>query len=151
VSGRYVPKESPWTLEGVRYDFAFPCATQNEIDGDAAKRIIANGVRGVFEGANLPTTLEGQDVIRSNSDVIYIPGKASNAGGVGVSGLEMSQNAQRLQWKPKEVDDKLQEMMADIYDQMMESAGEGGTLEQGANRAGFLKVAQAMKELGSIY
>lgn len=151
VTGRYVPKETPWTLKDVKYDFAFPSATQNEIDETAAALLINNGTKGVFEGANLPTTLAGQEALRKDPDCIYIPGKAANAGGVGVSGFEMSQNAQRLQWKPEEVDKKLQDMMANIYDQMIASSGEGGTLEEGANRAGFLKVAQAMKELGVIY
>eukprot|EP00978_Attheya_sp_CCMP212_P013032 scaffold32527_cov55-Attheya_sp.AAC.1 len=149
VSGRYIPKESPWSLD-LKYDFAFPCATQNEIDGEAAERLCANGLLGLFEGANLPTTLEGQEAIRAHSNVIYIPGKASNAGGVGVSGFEMSQNAQHLQWKPEEVDAKLQELMQNIYNKM-DSAGKDVTLEQGANRAGFLKVATAMQELGWMY
>ena len=105
---------------------------------------------GLFEGANLPTTLEGQKAFRAHSDVFYIPGKAANAGGVGVSGFEMSQNAQHLQWKPEEVDAKLQELMQTIYNQM-DSAGKDVTLEQGANRAGFLKVATAMEELGWMY
>jgi len=151
VTGHYVPNESPWTIKDAKYDFAFPCATQNEINGESAKHIIKCGVKGVFEGANLPTSLSGQDAIREYPEVIYIPGKASNAGGVGVSGYEMSQNAQKLQWKPKEVDDKLQDMMASIYEQMVTSSGDGGTLEEGANRAGFLKVAQAMMELGWVY
>jgi glutamate dehydrogenase (NADP+) len=151
VSGKYVPGQSPWSLEGVQYDLAFPCATQNEIDQEAARRLVENtAFLGVVEGANLPTTLEGQEVLRQAS-VLYIPGKASNAGGVGVSGLEMSQNAQRLTWKPEEVDRKLQEMMSDIYEQMAQSERSGGTLEQGANRAGFLRVARAMKDLGWIY
>lgn len=149
VTGKYIPRESPWTLENSQYDFAFPCATQNEIDGEAAKHLIENGAKGFFEGANLPTTLEGQKVIREKG-ILYIPGKASNAGGVGVSGFEMSQNAQRLQWNPEDVNNKLQDMMASIYDQMVSSA-RGGTLEEGANRAGFLKVVQAMRELGSVY
>jgi glutamate dehydrogenase (NADP+) len=150
VSGRYVPGESPWSID-VKYDLALPCATQNEIDEDGAKLLVKNGVLAVTEGANLPTTLGGQEVIRSHPDVIYIPGKASNAGGVGVSGFEMSQNAQRLTWDPAEVDKRLQDMMADIYQQMEDAAGPDGTLEQGANKAGFLKVAQAMKELGWMY
>jgi len=104
-----------------------------------------------MEGANLPTNLEGQEVLRLHPEVIYIPGKAANAGGVGVSGFEMSQNAQRLTWTSEEVDERLQSMMADIYQQMEDAAGLNGTLEQGANRAGFLKVAQAMKELGWFY
>ena len=105
----------------------------------------------MLQGANLPTTLEGQKIIREHPDVIYVPGKASNAGGVGVSGFEMSQNAQRLTWSREEVDEKLQAMMSSIYKQMEDASGEGGTLEQGANRAGFLKVADAMKELGWIF
>ena len=99
----------------------------------------------------MPTNLDGQKVIREHPDVIYVPGKASNAGGVGVSGLEMSQNAQRLTWTREEVDEKLQSMMANIYKQMESASGDGGTLEEGANRAGFLKVAEAMKELGWIF
>lgn len=149
VSGQYIGGESPWSLE-LKCDLALPCATQNEIDGDSAKRLVKNGVLGVLEGANLPTNIDGQNVLRDNPDIIYIPGKASNAGGVGVSGLEMSQNAQRLTWTREEVDDKLQAMMASIMDQMAKASGEDGTLEEGANRAGFLKVAEAMKELGWV-
>lgn len=148
VTGRYVANETPWSID-VRYDFAYPCATQNEVTKDGAERLVKNGTKGVFEGANLPTDAAGQQVLRDNVDScpLYIPGKASNAGGVGVSGLEMSQNAVRLQWKPEEVDEKLQDMMANIFDQMESS---GDTLEKGANRAGFIKVAKAMKELGWV-
>lgn len=149
VSGRFIEKKSPWGLE-VKYDIALPCATQNEIDKEGAKRLLENGVLAVCEGANLPITLKGQEVIRTRPDVIYLPGKASNAGGVGVSGFEMSQNAQRLTWEPEDVDRKLQKMMSDIYSIMEENAGEGSTLEAGANRAGFIKVATAMKELGWV-
>jgi len=153
VTGRYIPNESPWTLtdDTTPFHLAFPCATQNEIDGKGAELLLSKGVLGVFEGANLPTTIKGQEVFRSRPDVIYIPGKAANAGGVGVSGLEMAQNAQRLQWEPEEVDDKLQKMMGEIYEQMEAASGEGGTLEEGANRAGFLKVTRAMEELGWLY
>eukprot|EP00565_Helicotheca_tamesis_P002397 CAMPEP_0185740882 /NCGR_PEP_ID=MMETSP1171-20130828/38661_1 /TAXON_ID=374046 /ORGANISM="Helicotheca tamensis, Strain CCMP826" /LENGTH=471 /DNA_ID=CAMNT_0028412811 /DNA_START=123 /DNA_END=1538 /DNA_ORIENTATION=+ len=151
VTGRYIPNESPWTLNDTPYDLAFPSATQNEIDGKGAELLLSKGALGVFEGANLPTTIKGQEVFRTKPDVIYIPGKAANAGGVGVSGLEMCQNAQRLQWRPEEVDDKLKKMMEDIYDQMETSSGKGDTLEAGANRAGFLKVAKAMEELGWLY
>eukprot|EP00560_Eucampia_antarctica_P009144 CAMPEP_0197827646 /NCGR_PEP_ID=MMETSP1437-20131217/4383_1 /TAXON_ID=49252 ORGANISM="Eucampia antarctica, Strain CCMP1452" /NCGR_SAMPLE_ID=MMETSP1437 /ASSEMBLY_ACC=CAM_ASM_001096 /LENGTH=400 /DNA_ID=CAMNT_0043428581 /DNA_START=254 /DNA_END=1453 /DNA_ORIENTATION=+ len=150
-SGRYVPNESPWSLDDIKYDFAFPCATQNEIDGPMVSRLIKNGCLGFFEGANLPISLEGQQVIRSSPNEIYIPGKAANAGGVGVSGLEMAQNAQRLQWKREDVDSKLQEMMSSIYDQMEQHQGDNGSLETGANRAGFIKVANAMRELGLIW
>mmetsp|Transcript_4889 Transcript_4889/g.7418 ORF Transcript_4889/g.7418 Transcript_4889/m.7418 type:complete len:510 (-) Transcript_4889:206-1735(-) len=150
TTGRYIADKSPWALD-IKYDLALPCATQNEIDGDGAKLLVKNGVMGVMEGANLPTNLEGQEVLRLHPEVIYIPGKAANAGGVGVSGFEMSQNAQRLTWTSDEVDERLQSMMTDIYQQMEDAAGPKGTLEQGANRAGFLKVAQAMKELGWFY
>ena len=104
----------------------------------------------IVQGANLPTNIEAQKIIKEKGDVIYVPGKASNAGGVGVSGLEMSQNAQRLTWTREEVDIKLKEMMANIYKQMEGASGNDGTLEEGANRAGFLKVAEAMKELGWV-
>ena len=149
TTGKFYPNEKPWTLQHLKCDFAFPCATQNEIDGTGAELLVSNGVLGVIEGANLPTTMEGQNVLRQKN-LLYIPGKAANAGGVGVSGFEMSQNAQRLQWKPEEVDKKLQELMENIYNQLKANSG-NGTLEEGANRAGFLKVVQAMKELGWIY
>jgi glutamate dehydrogenase (NADP+) len=150
VSGEYRDGETPWSMDDVKYDLALPCATQNEIDGPGAERLIKNGVVGVIEGANLPTNLEAQKIIKSHPKIIYVPGKAANAGGVGVSGLEMSQNAQRLVWEAEEVDQKLQDMMANIYETMAEVEENGGTLEQGANRAGFIKVALAMKELGWI-
>lgn len=150
VNGKYIAEESPWTID-IKYDIALPCATQNEIDKEGAERLVKNGIVGCLEGANLPTSLEAQNVFRSSPGVVYIPGKASNAGGVGVSGLEMAQNAQHLTWKREDVDIKLREMMADIFDLMVESEKRGGTLEEGANQAGFLKVATAMKELGWAY
>jgi glutamate dehydrogenase (NADP+) len=149
VSGKYIPNESPWTID-VPYDLALPCATQNEIDETGAKLLVKNGVLALCEGANLPTNLRGQEVIRNEAEIIYIPGKASNAGGVGVSGFEMSQNAQRLTWSREDVDTKLKDMMANIYQQMEEASNSGGTLEEGANRAGFIKVATAMNELGWV-
>lgn len=150
VSGKYIAGKSPWSID-VKYDIALPCATQNEIKEDGAKRLVANGVMAVLEGANLPTNMEAQQVLRA-ANVLYVPGKATNAGGVGVSGLEMSQNAQRLTWKPETVDNMLQEMMSDIYDQMEAAVPKsGGTLEAGANRAGFLKVVEALGELGWFY
>lgn len=148
ISGKYVENKTPWTIS-VAVEIALPCATQNEIDEEGAAMLLKNGVVAVCEGANLPTTSKGQGTIRSRPDVIYLPGKAANAGGVGVSGLEMSQNAQRLTWEPHEVDEKLQKMMSDIYT-LMEKHLDGGTLEDGANRAGFVKVATAMKELGWV-
>jgi glutamate dehydrogenase (NADP+) len=159
VSGKYIPEKTPWTLlSEIHYDIALPCATQNEITVDDATRMVSNGVIGVLEGANLPTNVEAQDVFR-NANVLYIPGKASNAGGVGVSGFEMSQNAQFSMWTSDVVDKKLQLMMSYIYNQLVEqqgtstasSANTSYTLEQGANRAGFIKVAKAMKELGWLY
>jgi len=149
VSGKYMAGETPWSID-MNYDLALPCATQNEIDADSAKRLVKNGVLGVLEGANLPTNMEGQQVFRENK-VIYVPGKAANAGGVGVSGLEMAQNAQRLTWKPEEVDAKLRDMMANIYNMMEQGEGLGVTLEAGANRAGFLKVAHGARDLGYIW
>jgi len=151
VRAQYLAGETPWSVD-TKYDLALPCATQNEINKKGAELLVKNGILGVLEGANLPTDLEAQVVFRqANPRVLYIPGKASNAGGVGVSGLEMSQNAQRLTWRQEEVDEKLQEMMSNIYSHMVEAEKSGATLEQGANRAGFIKVATAMKELGWIY
>jgi glutamate dehydrogenase (NADP+) len=146
VSGTYHAKETPWTVDTV-YDFALPCATQNEILKDGAHNLVKRGCKGVFEGANLPTSAEAQDVLR-DAKVLYIPGKASNAGGVGTSGFEMSQNSQFLQWSNDEVENKLQSLMENIYSQMESATDENGTLEQGANRAGFLKVVKAMEQLG---
>lgn len=146
TGAKYIDGMSPWSLD-VEFDLALPCATQNEIGKKEAEMLVKNGVLGVFEGANLPTNLVGQEILRGASKIIYIPGKAANAGGVGVSGLEMSQNAQRLVWTEEEVDTKLQNMMSGIYGYMEK----GDNLEQGANRAGFLKVAGAMRELGWVY
>lgn len=151
VDGKYFHGKSPWALPELQVDFAFPCATQNEIDKDGAALLVKKGCMGVFEGANLPVTAWGQEVLRSHPKVLYIPGKAANAGGVGVSGLEMSQNASRTYWRRSKVDVMLKDMMALIYEQTREAAGENGTLEQGCNRAGFLKVAHALKELGWVY
>lgn len=151
VSGTYIPGQSPWSIPDLPVDYAFPCATQNEIDADGAALLMSKGTKGVFEGANLPVTAEGQVVLRTCPTVLYIPGKAANAGGVGVSGLEMIQNAGRTYWKREQVDMMLKEMMKGIYEQMKGAAGDEGTLEQGCNRAGFLKVAAALKELGRVY
>ena len=112
---------------------------------------MSKGCKGVFEGANLPVTAEGQEVLRANPKFLYIPGKAANAGGVGVSGLEMSQNAGKTYWAKEKVDVLLKDMMAGVYKQMKDGAGEDGSLEEGCNRAGFLKVAHALKELGWVY
>ena len=136
-----------WT---VKADIALPCATQNEIDEASAKALVANGAIGVFEGANMPCTPEAITVIKSNG-LLYSPGKASNAGGVATSGLEMSQNSERLSWTFEEVDSKLQGIMESIYAACAEAAekyGMPGDIQAGANIAGFLKVADAMLAQG---
>lgn len=147
VSGKYIAGKSPWTLDE-QITFAFPCATQNEIDEESIQKMIGSGLRGVFEGANLPTTEKAQEILRRHTSIIYIPGKAANAGGVGCSGLEMAQNSQKLGWNPNVVDEKLKDLMAEIYQQLIDTAGPDGSLEVGANQAGFLKVVDAMDELG---
>ena len=152
VSGTYVDGVSVWELN-IPCNIALPCATQNEIDQKAVQSLIDLGAVAICEGSNLPITLEGQEILRSSSsDIIYIPSKAANAGGVGVSGLEMSQNAQKLTWSAETVDKKLKQMMANIYDQCCceTYGGDDNTLEQGANKAGFIKVANAMRELGWV-
>ena len=147
VCGTYVHGQSVWQQNDLQCDVALPCATQNEINDKGASLLVRNGVKFVAEGANLPTTLKGQEIFRNEPSLVYIPAKAANAGGVGVSGLEMSQNAQKLTWKGSEVDNRLKEMMSNIYQQCQSS---GNSLEEGANRAGFIKVATAMKELGWV-
>nr|WP_189655308.1 NADP-specific glutamate dehydrogenase [Bacillus sp. HNG] len=133
-------------------DIALPCATQNEIDRDSAQMLISNGVKAIGEGANMPSTLEAIDLF-IESDVLFGPAKAVNAGGVAVSALEMSQNSMRLSWSFEEVDSKLQDIMASIYRNSMDAAeeyGHPGNLVYGANIAGFLKVADAMIAHGVI-
>ncbi len=136
-----------WT---VPCELAMPCATQNELDRKDAEALIGNGCRGVFEGANMPCTPEAIALIQK-SGLLYSPGKASNAGGVSVSGLEMSQNAEHLKWTLEEVDQKLKRIMIDIYETARDTAkeyGKEGDLATGANIAGFIKVANAMLEQG---
>ncbi|MEH7248378.1 NADP-specific glutamate dehydrogenase [Neobacillus niacini] len=133
-------------------DIALPCATQNEIDETAAKTLISNGVKAVGEGANMPSTLEAIEVFLE-SDILFGPGKAANAGGVAVSALEMAQNSQRLAWTFEEVDAKLHQIMINIYRNSMKAADEygyPGNLVVGANIAGFLRVADAMIAQGVI-
>ena len=132
-----------WT---VPCDIALPCATQNEIDEESAKALIANGCIGVFEGANMPCTPEAIAAIKG-AGLMYSPSKASNAGGVATSGLEMSQNSERLSWTFEEVDAKLKGIMEGIYAACADAAekyGMKGDIQAGANIAGFLKVADAM-------
>ncbi|MCC6103261.1 MAG: NADP-specific glutamate dehydrogenase [Atopobiaceae bacterium] len=143
----YHANERPW---GETCDIAMPCATQNELDLDDAKRLVANGCAYLVEGANMPTTADATDYV-IHKGVFFSPGKASNAGGVAVSGLEMSQNAEHLSWSFKEVDRRLKEIMADIYEASSSAAkeyGHAGNLVFGANIAGFLKLADAMMAQG---
>lgn len=140
--------EKPW---GVKTDIVMPCATQNEIDVNEAKEIIANGVKYYIEVANMPTTEAALNMLMDEENVIVAPSKAVNAGGVCVSGLEMSQNSQRLSWSAEKVDSLLHEAMIDIYNNSVDAAeryGLGYNLVAGANIAGFEKVAQAMIDQG---
>lgn len=130
----------------VSCDIALPCATQNEIDETAANQLISNDVKAVAEGANMPCTKEAVLLFNKNN-VLFAPAKAANAGGVAVSAMEMSQNSMRLNWTFEEVDEKLQQVMKDIYKSCIEAAeeyGHAGNIVVGANIAGFLKVADAM-------
>jgi len=145
----FYPGKKPW---GVKVDIALPCATQNEIYEEDAKELVKNGCICVCEGANMPTTIEGYYVFK-NAGILYAPGKASNAGGVAVSGLEMSQNSMRLPWPKEEVDSRLQQIMKKIHDTCLETAekfGSPGDYVVGANIAGFLKVANAMLDQGLV-
>ncbi|MBO6147112.1 MAG: NADP-specific glutamate dehydrogenase [Lachnospiraceae bacterium] len=136
----------------IKCDVALPCATQNELDLDDAKALVANGVQAVCEGANMPTTIEATKYFQDNK-VLFICGKASNAGGVATSALEMSQNSERLSWTFEEVDSKLQGIMANIYKSISAAAKEyglDGDYVAGANIAGFKKVATAMEAQGIV-
>ena len=136
----------------VKADVALPCATQNELDLEDAKMWVANGVKTVAEGANMPTTLEATEYLQENG-VYFIPGKAANAGGVATSALEMSQNSERLSWSFEEVDSKLQGIMVNLYhniDQAAKKYGFEGNYVVGANIAGFEKVVDAMNAQGII-
>ena len=136
----------------VKCDIAMPCASQNEMDAEGAKALIANGCMAVFEGANMPLTPEAIALVQGNG-LLYSPGKASNAGGVATSGLEMSQNSIRMSWSFEEVDEKLQGIMKNIYKACYDASvecGRPGDLMVGANVAGFLKVAEAMMAQGVV-
>jgi len=143
---QYEVGKRPWH---VPVDVALPCATQNELDLSDAKTLIANGVRCVAEGANMPTELDAADAF-IQAGVLYAPGKASNAGGVAVSGLEMSQNALRLSWSREEVDNRLRTIMRDIHENCVRHGTHDGKVNylDGANIAGFVKVADAMLQQG---
>ena len=139
--------EKPW---GVKVDVILPCATQNEVQLEDAKKIVANGVKYYIEVSNMPTTNEALEYLMANN-VVVAPSKAVNAGGVAVSALEMSQNSMRLSWSPEEVDEKLHTIMVNIYNSCANAAkeyGMEGNLLAGANIAGFLKVAEAMMAQG---
>ena len=137
---------------GVKCDIAMPCATQNEIDGDAARTLVANGCFCVTEGANMPSTPEAVEVFQ-NARILYSPGKASNAGGVATSGLEMTQNSIRQHWTSEEVDAHLHRIMSDIHASCAKyGAKPDGSIDyvKGANLAGFIKVAWAMVDQGIV-
>ena len=144
----YLPNVKPWR---VKCDLAFPSATQNEIDGEDAKALVANGCVGVAEGANMPTTPDGVDAFL-HAKIMYGPGKAANAGGVAVSGLEMTQNAGVMKWPREEVDSRLHQIMKSIHANCVEWGSEGQFVNyvRGANIAGFVKVADAMLAQGVV-
>src|SRR2546426_5025987 len=145
----YVDGKQPWS---VPCECAFPCATQNEISGEDAKALLANGCFLVSEAANMPTAPAGVDLFLANK-ILYGPGKAANAGGVAVSGLEMAQNSMRLPWPRAEVDQRLRQIMATIHKNASDTAAEyeePGNLVVGANIAGFVKVADAMLDQGVV-
>ncbi|MBX2944632.1 MAG: NADP-specific glutamate dehydrogenase [Cyclobacteriaceae bacterium] len=146
------PKADHNPLWNIKADCAFPCATQNEVNGNDANNLVKNGIKLVGEGANMPVTIEGITILIDNG-VMYSPGKASNAGGVATSGLEMTQNFMGANWTREEVDSKLQDIMKNIHDTCLAAAneyGKPGNYMVGANIAGFLKVANAMKAQGVI-
>ena len=146
---KYVEGAKPWFEKA---DIALPSATQNEINEEAAKALIANGVIAVSEGANMPSTPEAIKVFQ-DAKILYAPGKAANAGGVAVSGLEMSQNSERLKWSREEVDAKLHDIMNDIHANCVKYGTEADgyvNYVKGANVAGFLKVAKAMMAQGIV-
>jgi len=140
--------EKPWE---VKCDVALPCATQNELNEEEAKALLANGCMCVVEGANMPSTPEAIEAF-SEAKILFAPGKASNAGGVATSGLEMSQNSLRLSWTAEEVDDKLHDIMVSIHEACVKYGREDGYTDyvKGANIAGFVKVADAMIEQGVV-
>ena len=148
-SATYYPEERPWS---VKYDIALPCATQNELDGNQARTLVANGCICVAEGANMPCTPEAIEVFQQ-AKLLYSPGKASNAGGVATSGLEMTQNSMRLKWTREEVDGHLKRIMTDIHEACVKYGTEKDgyvNYVKGANIAGFIKVAEAMMSQGLV-
>ncbi|MBL6662977.1 MAG: NADP-specific glutamate dehydrogenase [Flavobacteriales bacterium] len=144
----FVEGQRPWT---VKCDIALPCATQNELDGNEAKTLIDNGCICVSEGANMPSTPEAIEAFQA-AKILFAPGKASNAGGVATSGLEMSQNSIRMNWTREEVDEKLKRIMKDIHTSCVAYGSDGDFVDyvKGANIAGFVKVADAMLDQGLV-
>lgn len=145
----YLDGRPPWALPA---DIVLPCATQNELSGDDARTLVDNGVRAVAEGANMPSTPEAVEAFRA-AKVLFAPGKAANAGGVAVSGLEQSQNSLRLSWDREEVDGRLRQIMTDIHTRCVDAASDAdGRVDyvDGANRAGFNRVAEAMMSYGIV-
>ncbi|MFO7638099.1 MAG: NADP-specific glutamate dehydrogenase [bacterium] len=144
----FFPKKRPW---GMKVDVALPCATQNELDKPDAEQLVANGCSCVTEGANMPCTPAAMSVFLGKR-LLYAPGKASNAGGVATSGLEMSQNSLRLSWTREEVDQRLQAIMKSIHEQCVTYGKDGDYVNyvNGANIAGFVKVADAMLDQGVV-
>ena len=148
-SAQFYEGKKPWEL---KVDIALPCAIQNELDKEDAEKLVNNGCMCISEGANMPCTPEAIDVIQ-NSEVLYGPGKAANAGGVATSGLEMTQNSMKLSWNRDEIDERLHKIMIDIHNACVENGkDENGKVDyvKGANIAGFLKVANAMLDHGVI-
>ncbi len=148
ASATFHANKNPWVI---KVDLAYPCATQNELPGEDAQVLIENGCIGVFEGANMPTTPEGVAEFARHK-ILFCPGKAANAGGVATSGLEMSQNSQRLHWTREQVDEKLQQIMRKIHENCVLYGQDGNHVDyvRGANIAGFVKVADAMLDQGHV-
>ena len=144
----YFDGKRPW---GIKCDVALPCATQNEINDSDANELVKNGVVAISEGANMPSDPEAINIFQS-SKVLFGPGKAANAGGVAVSGLEMSQNSMRIKWERDEVDKKLFNIMQSIHSSCVEHGNEDKAVDyvKGANIAGFIKVADAMIDQGVV-
>ena len=148
-SATFTAGKTPWA---VPCDVALPCATQNELNGDDAKMLVANGCIAVSEGANMPTDLAGVHVFK-DAKIMFAPGKAANAGGVAVSGLEMSQNSGRRSWSEAELQQMLKDIMAGIHERCLTYGDQGGgyiDYVKGANIAGFKKVADAMLAFGVV-
>ena len=146
---KYYEDERPW---GVKCDIALPCATQNELNGEDAKKLVSNGCICVAEGANMPSTPKAINVFLKNK-ILYAPGKAANAGGVATSGLEMTQNSMRIKWTSEEVDNKLHSIMINIHKACVKNGKQPDgyvNYVDGANISGFLKVASAMRDQGLV-